>query len=503
MIVGFAVIAIISLIVMALKPEFFIVGIIVLFGLAIWFGIVKLGSTEGQTMITKKTVIAGVVILLVSILLATTILAGWISFDIGGPDINDYKTKEYNVNGLIGMGTHTDDGEKDEINDDHLYVAAWTQGDKSEKIVIQGKVKIDPWGFGGIVDEGAYRIFLATGDDWGDPVAEFKNLKPIMGDIQVDDEVVYEHKIYEIVGSFDGWMQVQFRIRFGGAFGGWATLARDYARIQTGKGDINFAEGIYEVGDMAVLELDLGYAKGQYKLEVKALTSGEMLFDGFVDESREGKVTTMEFPVKASHVGIGTWPDCPDNLIEAKLWNELVEKAQHETAVTDIKTLGPEKPTIELSSPKDGKAYRTGEAISIKINAKPNLQTQAPIKEYRLHISPGDIVDENADGTFSFQPAHRGTFKLMYSCQDAVCRRSEVVTKEITVYDEGEDPGILPGDFPWSTILILIAGLIAFLITVVVAKDKKVSTTKSILFGAVASIIVIVIGLYFTGEIVI
>lgn len=497
MIIGFAVIAIISLIVMALAPEYFIVGIIVLFGLAIWFGIVKLGSTEGQKMITRKTVVAGVVILLVSIVLATVILAGWVKFEIGGPPVNDYKTKEYSNYGWKGTGTFTDGTERSELIDDHFYISSWTDIEESEKIVIQGKLVLDDLGEG-LVINGEYKIFATTGAEWGDPVHKFRNLDFPSGAV---DSVLFESKIWTIDGNFEGWIKVELHVEF--SVWGWRKMAYDCAKVESGKGEVDFVKGIYEIGDMAELELDLGYAKGQYKLEVKALTSGEMLFDGFVDESREGRVTRMEFLVKASHVGIGTWPDCPDNIIEAKLWNELFPKAEDEAAVTDIETLGPQKPTIELSSPADGKAYRTGEIISITVKSEPNLQTEAPVKEYRLRISPGDIVEENTGGTFTFQPAHRGTYKLMVSCQDAVCRRSEVVTKEIHVYDIGEEIDIFAGDFPWSIILILLAGLIGFLITVLVMKDKGVGTVKSMLGGAVVFIIILVVALIFTGEVVI
>ena len=506
MLIAFALISIIALVVMALAPEYFIVGIIVLFGLAIWFGLVKLGRTEGQKMITGRVEVAGIVILLVSVVLATVILAGWIQFDIGAPTDYQTTTKERIVGEWQGKGMYTDQGDIHEFLHHSFYVSAWTGSDDSEEIHIQGKIceaEAILWNFDPDTDDVRYRIWMTTGTDWGDePV--YNEKVDMIG--KSGDCALYPTRIFTIQGSFDGWLKAEIRADFGNAIAGptgWHTMAYDCARIESGKGDINFVEGIYEVGEDAKLELDLGYAKGQYHLQVKALTTGEMLFEGFIDEEDEGKITYMEFRVKASHVGIGTWPDCPDNLIEAKLWNELFEKAQHETAVTDIKTLGPQKPTISLSSPADGKAYRTGETITITIKADPNLQTQAPIKEYRLHISPGDIVEENTGGTFTFQPAHRGTFKLMYSCQDAVCRRSEVVTKEIHVYDIGEDPPIIEGDFPWSIILILIAGLIAFLITVVVAKDKGASTIKSVLFGAVAFIIVLLIALYFTGEIVI
>lgn len=497
MLIAFAVISVIALVVMALAPEYFIVGIIVLFGLAIWFGIVKLGSTEGQKMITRKVVVAGIVILLISVVLATVILAGWIKFDIGGPsDLNDYRTKEYTGNGYRGKGTFTDGLEKNELLDDHLYISSWTEAEESEKIVMAGRLDKEGIPIGDILGA-EYRVYATSGADWGD---RLETIKAGHSPAPWEGSILVESKIWTIRGVLDGWVKTELWVEWGPVgIGGWARMAKDCAKVVSGKGEIDFVKGIYEIGDMAELELDLGHAKGQYKLEVKALTSGEMLYDGFVDEDREGKVSHMEFLVKSSHVGIGTWPDCPPNLIEAKLWNELFEKAQHETAVTDIKTLGPQKPTIDLSSPKDGKAYRTGETISITIKGEPNLQTQAPIKEYRLHISPGDIVEENTGGTFTFQPATRGTYKLMYSCQDAVCRRSEVVTKEIHVYDEGEDPPVIEGDFPWSIILILLAGLIGFLITVLVMKDKGVGTVKSLLVGAVVLIIIFLSALWFTG----
>jgi hypothetical protein len=493
MVVGFAIIAIVSLIVMALAPEYFIVGIIVLFGLAIWFGIVKLGATPGQKMITKRTVLAGIVILLISIILATVILAGFISFEaVGGPpDLNEFKTMEYSKGGWEGEGTFTDGDENNELIDDRFYISSWTDTEESQKINMQGRM----WQDGithTLFDDAEYRVRLATGSEWGDPVK-------IPTGFSGGTIVTFNAKIFTLDTNFEGYVKVQLWVHFTGLAGGWAEMAYDCAQIESGKGMIEFVEGIYAVGEDAELELDLGYANGQYKLEVQALTTGEMLFDGFVDEDREGKISRMSFKVKSDHVGIGTWPDCPENLIEAKLWNELFPKNEHETAVTDIKTLGPQKPTIELSDPKDGEAYRTGEIISIKIEASPNIQTGAEIKEYRLHISPGDIVEENSDGSFTFQPPHRGTYKLMYSCQDAVCRRSEVVTKEIHVYDEDEDPPFMEGDFPWSIILILIAGLIGLFLTIAVAKDKKMGTTKALAFGLVVFAIIVLVGLYLTG----
>lgn len=412
-------------------------------------------------IVGRRGMILGIILIFAFLILAIFVSPVMFRFSIGPPDLNDFKTKSFELSGLRGTGTHTDGDETEEINDDHFYVSAWTTDDDSEKIIIQGKVLVLPTAFAR-VNEAAYRIYLTSGDSWGEPVKVFKNLEVLMGEFQIGDEVTWEHKVFEIQGSFDGWIKVEFWLRFGGVFeiigGGWGKMAQDTAEVQSGKGDINFVEGIYEIGDMAELELDLGYAKGQYKLEVKALTTGEMLFDGFLDESLEGKVTRMDFLVKGSYVSIGTWPDCPANLIEAKLWNELFQKAEHETAVTDIKTLGPDKPTITLSNPADDIAYRSGETISITIKSQPNIQTQAAIVEYRLRISPGDIIKENStDGKFTFKPPHRGTYKLIASCQDAVCRRSEVLTKEITIYDKGETPPFITETaIPWILIIVLL-----------------------------------------------
>lgn len=389
-----------------------------------------------------------------------------------------------------------------------LFITSWQQGQFSQQVTTSVAYILpkrapdfgDPcaatsdfWYMVYINDAGSYReVESSEIDVISGPLGKENKEDPLPGgDVEVEYGVQFSipSLTFHLKGEFIGGLRVEvwFDMRYrncivGNEVGHEDKMgSKDEANLRSGYTEITWEESRYQIGDTAVLELRLGYStsrigdgQGGYFLTVEAQAIHEIIFENFLPSDWEGTTKHMEFEVKGEY--FDSEPPCADNSIKATISNTLFPQSEDWTAVTDFEALSPGDVQVTLSSPSDGDGYRTGETISITVTGEPNEQTQAPILDYFMYISPSDITENNSNGRFTFIPGHRGEFKLQFKCQDTFCRPSPVKTVKIMVYDPAErisDNGV--SDIPWILIIVLLIWGIA---SAWIFYGKKVPGTK-------------------------
>ncbi len=287
---------------------------------------------------------------------------------------------------------------------------------------------------------------------------------------------VYPALAFQMVGAYDGGIKVEEWVQYEtfncvfplGVDRHTSKIAEHTAYVYTGRGEINWLNGNKPapIGTMAKLRYDVGWAnslkddgQGGWKVVFTALATGES-WD--VDVDCNDCAGYIEVEIKAGYFKTGVFPDCPDNSIEAKLYNVLMSKDHAWLDVIDIASKAPVLKDVKVNTKAP---YITGESISFTVIGEPNADSGAKVCEFYMRVDKTGDMEKNTNGNFSYTPGYDGSWTFFFKVQDEFCRPSG--EKEVTLQIVDPDKAKDYDDEDELPLLLIFGTLIAFAVLLV------------------------------------
>lgn len=459
-------------------------------------GIVALKSGP-KTVKLLIPLFAAIVIL---VLIFSFIPLPWLS--MAPPDF-DTELKSRDIEGWRGEGNpnwEIPGSTNGEGIDSIRYISSYKPEGKSEKIVTQFRYCLIGLLYG-VWDNYKYVYYFADGTSWTED-HEFENNRetsPSPGHC-----ANAEANIWQLDWGYDGYIKVEFQVHFVGGLlkaPRWEVLAEDMAYVKEGIAKVEWNKDRYEVGETAKVKVTSGYCSssklenpesGGCTLRIYSGGQGELVYTENVPQN---DITTISYTVTMADFDTGA--GC-ENFLRAELTNDLISIVEDDATVIDFGELGPSKTIITT----DKSNYNVGDVVVIEFESEPNDQTDLPIEKYHIKIYYTDgaqiILEETwtTSNTFISQTLmEEGTIAIDIFCQDEGCRPSEIATKLIKVYAEGDYRGELP--LPWILILLLVAMLILGIAIFYFAKGVPIPLRIVIMI----ILLIIPVALYWMGVI--
>jgi hypothetical protein len=446
---------------------------------------------------TLKLVVPVFVAVVVLVLIFSFIPMPWLT--TVPPDFNNGETKIWREGDYEGRGNPS---WSKELLDSIRYITSYKDAKKSENVVVSGGWCNKPsGGLHPIIGSYKYALFLWDGSSWVEEEARDINLEGNEGTPDADKCWYTPAEVFSIPSGYSGFARMRLSIyqeRLVGA--GWYGVAEDTAYVKEGIAEVEWSKTQYEVGETAKVHWRTGYCSssklhdpesGGCTVEIFSFGKGEVVLTQNVPQNDQGVISYL---VTMADFDTGT--GC-ENVLRADITNDLISLHEDDATVIDFSELAPSKPIIKTDKP----SYTVGDPIEVTIEAKPNPDTKLPIEKYHIKVYYTDGAQVVMEDTWtesniyiSQATMEPGTIAIEVFCQDEGCRPSEIATKFVKVYAEGDIRGELP--FPWMLLLLV---LVMLFVGVLALLFLKIPFPLRIILFAI--LLVIPIGLYFMGVI--
>jgi hypothetical protein len=386
----------------------------------------------------------------------------------------DVNSERYQFHTWEGKGALT----LDQLSDSSHYVS----GKVSEKVVVAAQIQKHSLSFQ-VVTDMKYVYTFTTGNVWGEPDRVYHPTQTSSG----VGWIVIKTDIWNFLPAASGYLRVQFFIELSEPWGslGWGLVAQDDSYVVRGDGSVAWTAGQYVVGQEAVADYTVGYARSA-KTEDALLSEGWTVSvysgaqerdvinkvipgpapggspDATVSDAVKYMVTDADFALTDS-CAVAT----SRNFLRVTIFNNLVSTAMDKATTVDVLSLAPPIPGMTL----DKSAYEIGDSITIQLTASPNAETNLPICGIHLKVayrtlSSQPLVDIDLAGDASeytyFSLPDAGLLIIEAYSFDAGSRNSDMAEGSVDVKDPTSEPeGV-------SVFLVVLAMVVMFIVAILI-----------------------------------